>query len=50
MKQLGFFDDEDRLACLSGLGDQMEVFSRTADYEVFRSDQEMAEVGCRSVL
>ncbi|MCP1228258.1 transposase, partial [Acetobacter fabarum] len=38
MKQLGFFDVEERLARLSGLGDQLEAFSRTVDFEVFRSD------------
>ncbi|WP_155738499.1 hypothetical protein, partial [Acetobacter pasteurianus] len=29
MKQPGFFDVEERLARLSGLGDQLEAFSRT---------------------
>lgn len=38
MKQPGFFDVEERLARLSGLGDQLEAFSRTVDFEVFRSD------------
>ncbi|KXV77970.1 transposase, partial [Acetobacter malorum] len=28
MKQSGFFDIEERLARLSGLGDQLEAFSR----------------------
>ncbi|GLQ64135.1 hypothetical protein GCM10007867_29810 [Gluconobacter cerinus] len=28
MKQAGFFDVEERLARLSGLGDQLEAFSR----------------------
>lgn len=42
MKQPGFFDVEERLARLSGLGDQLEVFSRTVDFEVFRSDLEQA--------
>ncbi|GBR05915.1 hypothetical protein AOE01nite_36140 [Acetobacter oeni] len=36
MKQPGFFDVEERLARLSGLGDQLEAFSRTVDFEVFR--------------
>lgn len=31
MKQAGFFDVEERLARLSGLGDQLEAFSRTVD-------------------
>ena len=33
MKQSGFFDVEERLARLSGLGDQLEAFSRTVDFE-----------------
>jgi len=32
MKQAGFFDVEERLARLSGLGDQLEAFSRTVDF------------------
>ena len=40
MKQAGFFDVEERLARLSGLGDQLEAFSRTVDFEVFRPDLE----------
>ncbi|OUJ08236.1 transposase, partial [Gluconobacter sp. DsW_058] len=42
MKQLGFFDVEERLARLIGLGDQLEAFSRTVDFEVFRPDLEKA--------
>ncbi|MFT9366961.1 MAG: transposase, partial [Gluconobacter sp.] len=42
MMQPGFFDVEDRLARLSGLGDQLEAFSRTVDFEVFRPDLEKA--------
>ncbi|AXY24002.1 hypothetical protein CD178_03258 (plasmid) [Komagataeibacter saccharivorans] len=42
MKQTGFFDVEERLARLSGLGDQLEAFSRTVDFEVFRPDLEKA--------
>lgn len=38
MKQPDFFDVEERLARLSGLGDQLEAFSRTVDFEVFRRD------------
>lgn len=30
------FDVEERLAWLSGLGDQLEALSRTVDFEVFR--------------
>ncbi|NHO43028.1 hypothetical protein GOB83_12710 [Acetobacter fabarum] len=33
MKQAGFFDVEERLARLSGHGDQLEAFSRTVDFE-----------------
>ena len=42
MQQPGFFDVEERLARLSGLGDQLEAFSRTVDFEVFRPDLELA--------
>ena len=42
MKQSGFFDVEERLARLSGLGDQLEAFSRTVDFKVFRPDLEQA--------
>ena len=42
MKQTGFFDVEERLARLSGLGDQLEAFSRTVDFEVFRPELEKA--------
>ncbi|GCD59958.1 hypothetical protein NBRC3280_2498 [Acetobacter pasteurianus NBRC 3280] len=38
MKQTDFFDVEERLARLSGLGDQLEAFSRTVDFEVLRPD------------
>ena len=36
MKKLGFFDVEERIARLSGPSDQLEAFSRTLDFEVFR--------------
>lgn len=42
MKQSGFFDVEEHLARLSGLGDQLEAFSRTMDFEVFRPDLDQA--------
>jgi hypothetical protein len=42
MKQSGFFDVEERLARLSGLGDQLEAFSRTVDFEAFRPDLDKA--------
>ncbi|GBR59989.1 transposase [Acetobacter senegalensis DSM 18889] len=41
MKQPGFFDIDERLARLSGLGDQLEAFSQTVDFEVFRPDLEL---------
>ena len=41
MKQAGFFEVEEWLALLSGLGDQLEAFSRTVDFEVFRPDLEL---------
>lgn len=40
MKQSSFFDVEERLARLSDLGDQLEAFSRTVDFEVLRPDLE----------
>lgn len=33
-----FFDFEERVARLSGLGDQLEAFSQTVNFEVFRPD------------
>lgn len=39
---LGFFDVEKRLARLSGLGDQLEAFSPTLDFEAFRPDLDKA--------
>lgn len=42
MKQSAFFDVEEQLTRLSGLGDQLEAFSRTVDFEVFRSNLEQA--------
>ncbi|GAD11650.1 transposase and inactivated derivatives (plasmid) [Gluconobacter frateurii NBRC 103465] len=42
MKQPGFFDVEERLAQLSGLGDQLEAFSRIVDFEVFRPELDKA--------
>ncbi|MPQ74737.1 IS5/IS1182 family transposase, partial [Acetobacter senegalensis] len=38
MTQSGFFDVEERLARLSGLGDQLEAFSLTVEFEVFRPE------------
>lgn len=34
----GFFDVDDRLKRLSDLGDQLEAFGRTVDFEMFRAD------------
>ncbi|GBQ52294.1 transposase [Acidomonas methanolica] len=42
MKQAGFFDVDERLARLSGVGDQLEAFSWTVDFEVFRPDLDRA--------
>ncbi len=42
MKPLGFFDVAERLARLSGFGDQLEAFFRAVDFEAFRLDQEKA--------
>ena len=42
MKQPGFFDVEEQLARLSGLGEQLEAFSRTVDFEVLRPDLDQA--------
>lgn len=44
MKQPGFFDVEERLVRLSWLDDQLEAFSRTVDFEVFRPDLNKALV------
>ncbi|GEL54489.1 hypothetical protein ABO01nite_24960 [Asaia bogorensis NBRC 16594] len=41
-KQPGFFDVYERRARLSGLGDQLEAFSRTLEFEAFRPDLEKA--------
>jgi uncharacterized protein YhfF len=38
MTQSSFFDIEERLARLSGLGDQLEAFSQAVDFEVFRPE------------
>jgi IS5 family transposase len=42
MRQSGFFDVEDRLERLSSLGDQLEIYSKVVDFEVFRADLEAA--------
>lgn len=40
MKQPGFFDVEERLARLSRLGDPLEAFSRTVDFNALCPDLE----------
>lgn len=42
MKPPGFFDVEEWLARLNGLGDQLEAFSQTVDFEAFPPDLEKA--------
>ncbi|GLH28782.1 hypothetical protein WSS15_14320 [Acetobacter pasteurianus] len=42
MKQPRFFDIEERLTLLIGLGDQLQAFSRTVDFEPFRLDPDNA--------
>lgn len=42
MKQLGFLDIEERLARMSRRGDQLEAFSGTVSFEIFRPDPEKA--------
>lgn len=37
--QPGFFDVEERLKRLSGLGDHLETFAAAVDFEIFRADQ-----------
>ena len=43
MKRSGFFAVAEWLARLSGLGDQLEAFSQTVDFEVFRPDLNRAQ-------
>lgn len=42
VRQVGFFDFDDRLKRLSVLGDQLEAYGATVDFEIFRSDLEVA--------
>lgn len=42
MKQPGFLDVQERLARLSGRGDQFEALSRTVDFEAFRPELDKA--------
>jgi hypothetical protein len=35
----GFFDVDDRLKRLSGLGDQLEAFRAAVDFETFRPER-----------
>lgn len=41
-RQAGFFDVAERLQRLSDLGDQLEAYARTVDFELFRSELEAA--------
>ena len=41
-RQAGFFDVDERLQRLSDLGDQLEAYARTVDFELFRSELEAA--------
>jgi len=50
MSQAGFFDVEERLARLCGLGEQLETFSRTADFEAFGPDLEKALAEAKAVV
>ena len=40
--QAGFFDVDERLRRLSDLGDQLEVYGRTVDFELFRLELDAA--------
>ena len=40
--QAGFFDVDERLQRLSDLGDQLEAYVKTVDFEMFRSALEAA--------
>ena len=39
-RQAGFFDVDERLQRLSDLGDQLEAYAATVDFEIFRSPLE----------
>jgi hypothetical protein len=42
MAQPGLVDFDERLARLSGLGDQIAAFSRAIDFELFRPEPKVA--------
>lgn len=42
MRQAGFFDADERLQRLSDLGDQLEAYGATVDFEMFRAELERA--------
>jgi IS5 family transposase len=42
MRQAGFFDADERLRRLSDLGDQLEAYGATVDFEMFRAELETA--------
>jgi transposase, IS5 family len=41
-RQAGFFDVDERLERLSGLGDQLEAYAKAVDFELFRPELEAA--------
>jgi len=41
-RQAGFFDVDERLQRLSSLGDQLEAYAKTVDFELFRPELETA--------
>lgn len=41
-RQAGFFDVDERLQRLSGLGDQLEAYAKAVDFELFRPELEAA--------
>jgi IS5 family transposase len=40
--QPGFFDVDERLKRLSDLGDELETYAGTVDFEMFRPELDMA--------
>ncbi|OAG75712.1 Transposase [Acetobacter malorum] len=50
LKQAGFFDVEERLAQLSGLGDQLEAFSQTMGFKVSRPNLPTAQAYVECLL
>jgi hypothetical protein len=50
MGEPGFFDVDERLARLSGLGDQLEAFAGAVNFERFRPDLEKAPWSTRTAV